>query len=131
MQEFMTYEEYLRDVKKGIVTDLGNCPVQRFEKRSGRDDILKYALEKYETIPDHPWMSLPGYAVLRHKGNNKWYGIIMDVKNGKKQSPAGIRNGSYLQTPNTLILKRHFPKAILFYGNRATTSWSEILSIFM
>ncbi len=27
MQEFMTYEQYLRDVKKGIVTDLGNCPV--------------------------------------------------------------------------------------------------------
>lgn len=27
MQDFMTYEEYLWDVKKGIVTDLGNCPV--------------------------------------------------------------------------------------------------------
>jgi len=27
MEQFMTYEEYLRDVKKGIVTKLGNCPV--------------------------------------------------------------------------------------------------------
>ena len=27
MDHVMTYEEYLRDVKKGIVTDLGNCPV--------------------------------------------------------------------------------------------------------
>lgn len=27
MNKDMTYEEYLRDVKKGIVTDLGNCPV--------------------------------------------------------------------------------------------------------
>lgn len=27
MDQTMTYEEYLRDVKKGIVTDLGNCPV--------------------------------------------------------------------------------------------------------
>lgn len=26
-EEFMTYEEYLRDVGKGIVTDQGNCPV--------------------------------------------------------------------------------------------------------
>ena len=25
--EFMTYEEYLRDVGQGIVTDQGNCPV--------------------------------------------------------------------------------------------------------
>ena len=27
MDLIMTYEEYLRDVKKGIVTDLGNSPV--------------------------------------------------------------------------------------------------------
>ena len=27
MDHIMTYEEYLRDVKKGIVTDLGNSPV--------------------------------------------------------------------------------------------------------
>lgn len=27
MDRIMAYEEYLRDVKKGIVTDLGNCPV--------------------------------------------------------------------------------------------------------
>ena len=25
--EYMTYEEYLVNVKKGIVTDLGHCPV--------------------------------------------------------------------------------------------------------
>ena len=27
MEKIMSYEEYLRDAKKGIVTDLGNCPV--------------------------------------------------------------------------------------------------------
>lgn len=27
MSEFMSYEDYLQDVKKGIVTALGNCPV--------------------------------------------------------------------------------------------------------
>lgn len=27
MQEYMSYEEYLENVKKGIVTELGNCPV--------------------------------------------------------------------------------------------------------
>lgn len=53
------------------------------KNKSYRDDILKYALEKYETIPDYPWMSLPGYAVLRHKDNKKWYGIIMNVPRHK------------------------------------------------
>lgn len=27
MQDFMTYEEFCKNVKKGIFTDLGNCPV--------------------------------------------------------------------------------------------------------
>ena len=27
MEHTMTYEEYLNKIKKGIVTDLGNCPV--------------------------------------------------------------------------------------------------------
>lgn len=27
MREFMTYDEYLRDVKKGILTERGNCSV--------------------------------------------------------------------------------------------------------
>lgn len=27
MDHMITYEEYLREVNKGIVTDLGNCPV--------------------------------------------------------------------------------------------------------
>lgn len=27
MKEMMSYEEYLVEVKKGIVTDQGNCPV--------------------------------------------------------------------------------------------------------
>lgn len=46
---------------------------------SYRDDILKYALETYKTSPDYPWMDLPGYAVLRHEDNKKWYGLIMDI----------------------------------------------------
>lgn len=29
MDHIMTYEEYLRDVKKGIVTDLGNSRSRR------------------------------------------------------------------------------------------------------
>jgi len=57
------------------------------KNKSYRNDILKYALEKYETIPDYPWVSLPGYAILRHKDNKKWYGIIMDVPKEKLGLP--------------------------------------------
>jgi predicted DNA-binding protein (MmcQ/YjbR family) len=45
----------------------------------GRDDVLRYAKEQYHTLPDYPWMRMPGYAVLRHKGSRKWYAVVMDL----------------------------------------------------
>lgn len=41
-----------------------------------RQDILKFALERYQTEPDYPWNSQTD-AVLRHKDTRKWYGLIM------------------------------------------------------
>lgn len=44
-----------------------------------RVDILKYVEENYKTKPEHLWEKYPSYGVLRHKGNRKWYAILMDV----------------------------------------------------
>ncbi len=47
---------------------------------SYRDDIFKYAEEKYGTKPDFPWGDISDGAVLRHSNNKKWYGLIMEVQ---------------------------------------------------
>ena len=39
MDHIMTYEEYLRDVKKGIVTDLGNSPVCLLYTSDAADEL--------------------------------------------------------------------------------------------
>ena len=44
-----------------------------------RKEIFAYAKEKFDTEPDYPWFKYPDYAVLRHEGDGKWYGIIMSV----------------------------------------------------
>jgi len=44
-----------------------------------RDEIFDYAKKKFHTEPDYPWVKFPNYAVLRHNGNGKWYGLIMNV----------------------------------------------------
>lgn len=44
-----------------------------------REDILRYARDKYKTEPEYLWQRFPRYAVLRHDDNRKWYGLIMDV----------------------------------------------------
>lgn len=49
----------------------------------GRKEILVYVKRKFNTDPDYPWVKHPNYAVLRHKDNRKWYGIIMNVSKKK------------------------------------------------
>ena len=44
-----------------------------------RQDVLKYAADRYGTKPDFPWNSLSEYAVLRHDDTKKWYALIMSV----------------------------------------------------
>ena len=48
--------------------------------KSYRSDVLHYAAENYGTAAENLWMKFPGYAVLRHEENKKWYAIIMDVQ---------------------------------------------------
>src|SRR5689334_21765010 len=44
-----------------------------------REEIFAYVKEKFDTEPDYPWLKYPDYAVLRHDGGGKWYGLMMHV----------------------------------------------------
>lgn len=33
-----------------------------------RKEVFDYVASEYGTQPEHPWMDLPEYAVLRHPG---------------------------------------------------------------
>lgn len=46
-----------------------------------RQEIFKWVKEQYGTEPDYPWQDTN--AVLRHRRNNKWYGLIMSVGRDK------------------------------------------------
>lgn len=48
-----------------------------------KQDILEFVKEKYNTLPEFLWQKYPGYAVLRHSDNQKWYAVIMDVPREK------------------------------------------------
>lgn len=50
---------------------------------SFRNKVLKLAAERYHTEPEHLWTKYPGYEVLRHTDNKKWYAIIMNVPKNK------------------------------------------------
>ncbi len=44
-----------------------------------REDVLSYVKENYDTDSEHLWEKYPDYEVLRHKNDQKWYAILMDV----------------------------------------------------
>ena len=43
----------------------------------GRQEVFAWVKQQYGTEPDYPWQD--GNAVLRHKRNRKWYGLVMEV----------------------------------------------------
>jgi len=48
-----------------------------------REDIFNHVKENYDTSPDYPFQKFPNYAVLRHEGSGKWYGLVMNVPKEK------------------------------------------------
>ncbi len=50
-----------------------------------RQDVFELVRNKYGTEPDYPWDDWD--AVLPHKENGKWYGVIMEVKGSRLGLP--------------------------------------------
>ncbi len=44
-----------------------------------RKAVFDYAYKKYKSSPEYLWERDPESAVLRHRDNNKWYAVIMNV----------------------------------------------------
>ncbi len=48
-------------------------------KMGSRQEVLGYAMEKWQTMLDYPFEEDFVTAVLRHSDSRKWYGIIINV----------------------------------------------------
>ena len=46
-----------------------------------REEVFEWVKITYGTEPDYPWHDRN--AVLRHKDNNKWYGVVLEVAESK------------------------------------------------
>lgn len=44
-----------------------------------RAAILARARERYGTEPEALWARFPNHLVLRHRGNRRWYALLMEV----------------------------------------------------
>ena len=48
-----------------------------------RDQVFSFVKKKYKATPEYLWRRYPDYAIFRHADNQKWFGLIMDLKRKK------------------------------------------------
>ena len=46
-----------------------------------RQDIFEWCQKTYKVSPDYPWND--DNAVLRHKDNRKWFGVVLSVRSDR------------------------------------------------
>ena len=72
-----------------------------------RQQVFDYVRQRYGTLPDYPWADQN--AVLRHRGNQKWYGLVMEVgreKLGLSRSAVQRRRTKSLNVLRTKLTAR-------------------------
>ena len=52
-----------------------------------RQDVFRYVRKKYKSEIEYLWARFPSYAIFRHKDNQKWYGLVMDLTREKLGLP--------------------------------------------
>lgn len=52
-----------------------------------KEKIFEWVKKEYGTEPEYLWKSTPDAAVLRHRGNRKWYGLVMSVRRNRLGLP--------------------------------------------
>ena len=109
-----------------------------------KDDLITYAREQYGTEPEYLWESAPNTFVLRHRGNRKWYAVVMDVRRDRLGLPSEeivyimdvkcgpLLSGSYIGKPGVVpayhMNKTHW-LGILLVGSAADETVTELLDL--
>lgn len=73
------YEEKLQDIFK-------KCTNPNIFKSNQTKEIIEYIRKKYEDELEFLWEKYDNNAIWRNKKNNKWYGVILTIKEEKLKS---------------------------------------------
>ena len=48
-----------------------------------REALDNHIKETYGVVAEFPWLSAPTFAIYRHKSNNKWFAVMMEIPKNK------------------------------------------------
>ena len=52
-----------------------------------REQLLRHIEEHYDADAEQPWRKYPLYTVFRHRSNQKWFALVMDIPRCKLGLP--------------------------------------------
>ena len=53
-----------------------------------RATLIAFITEQYSAHEENPWKRYPNYAVFRHKSNQKWFALMMNISKSKLGLPS-------------------------------------------
>ena len=80
------YVNMVREAYIDLLKDIADkCCKDLYFSSDQANRITKQIYEKWEIIPDFPWVDKANSksGIFRHKHNDKWFGLIMNVEKGK------------------------------------------------
>ena len=92
-----------------------------------KEAVFQWVKETYGIEPDYPWID-DDSAVLRHKDNRKWFGLVMHIASDK----LGLRSTKSVDVLNVkcdplLIPALHQERGIFPAYHMNKTNWISIL----
>ncbi len=85
-------DEYETTIKAFIE----KCTELNIFKSKNSKHVIKYIKSKYNGDLEYLWEKLPNCAIWRNKNNNKWYGLIMTIK----ESSLGLKSDKETEVLN-------------------------------
>lgn len=85
-------DEYEKIIKNFIE----KCTIPNIFKSKNSKHVIKYIKNKYNDDLEYLWEKLPNCAIWRNKDNNKWYGLIMTIK----ESSLGLKSDNETEVLN-------------------------------
>ena len=80
------YGSYVAEVREGyreiLEKVVSSCFSDEYFIYPQSNRLAALIEEKYGETPDFPFKKLPDYGVFRYNGNDKWYGLVMNIARG-------------------------------------------------
>lgn len=70
---------FVAGIKEEVNNLIDDLVLNCFRNNNIKDKLFAYVKNKYQTIPEYPWLKKNNHATLKTKQNNKWYGIILTI----------------------------------------------------